>query len=151
MSKHLRIRLSSDERQHLENLIRRGNAPARAQTRARILLLADRSQEQPNTDEQVAHALLCSIGTVGNVRRRFAVQGLEAALFEKPRPGQQPKITGDIEARLTLLACSEPPKGKSRWTMRLLADKMVELGYLDTISHVAIHERLKKTNSSRGA
>lgn len=151
MSKHLRIHLSGDERQHLDTLIRKGNAPARVQTRARILLLAARSQEEPKTDEQIANALLCSIGTVGNVRRRFAAEGMAAALYEKARPGQQPKITGDIEAHLTLLACSEPPSGKSRWTMRLLADKMVELGYLDNISHVAIHARLKKTNSSRGA
>lgn len=150
MSKHLRIHLSCDEHQHLDNLIRKGNAPARVQTRARILLLADRSREEPKTDEQIAQALLCSIGTVGNVRRRFTAHGLEAALFEKPRPGRQPKITGNMEAHLTLLACSKPPQGKSRWTMRLLADKMVELGYLDNISHVAIHERLKKTRSNRG-
>jgi hypothetical protein len=75
---------------------------------------------------------------------------MEAALYDKPRPGRTPKITGDIEAKLTVLACSDPPEGRVRWTLRLLADRMVELGYLDSISDVAIYKRLKKTKSSPG-
>jgi len=75
---------------------------------------------------------------------------LDAALYEKPRPGASPKITGDIEAKLVTLACSDPPLGRSRWTLRLLADTMVELGYIDSISNVAVYQRLKKTNSSPG-
>ena len=150
MGKHLTIHLSDLQRQHLDNLIRAGTAPARAQSRARILLLSDRSQGECRTDQAIADALRCSRGTIGNVRRRFLDQGLEAALTEKPPPGQAPKITGDIEAQLTVLACSDPPQGKARWTVRLLADKLVELGWLESISHVAVHQRLKKTSSSPG-
>ncbi len=150
MSKHVSLSLCGQEREHLDNLIRKGNAPARVQTRARILLLSDQSQGQCRTEQQIADALLCSPGTVGNVRRRFAAQGLQGALYEKPRPGQRPKITGDIEAQLTLLACSDAPEGHARWTVRLLADKLVEMGCLDSISHVAVHQRLKKTRSSPG-
>ena len=150
MSRHVSISLSAQEREHLDNLIRKGNAPARVQTRARILFLSDQSQGQHRTEQQIADALLCSPSTVGNVRRRFAAQGLQAALVEKPRPGQRPKITGDIEAQLTLLACSDAPKGHERWTVRLLAKKLVEMGCLDSISHVAVYERLKKTNLNPG-
>ncbi len=150
MSKHVRISLSAAEREHLDNLIRKGNAPARVQTRARILLLSDQGRGQSHTEQQIADALLCSPGTVGNVRRRFAKEGLQASLYEKPRPGQAPKIIGDIEAQLTLLACSDAPEGHAHWTVRLLADKLVEMGCLEAISHVAVHQRLKKTRSSLG-
>ena len=75
---------------------------------------------------------------------------MESALFDKPRPGRKPKITGYIEAKITVLACSDPPEGHTRWTLRLLADRVVELGYLSDISHVAIGERLKKTRSNPG-
>ena len=150
MSKHVTISLCAEEREHLDNLIRTGNTPARVQTRARILLLSDQSQGQRRSEQGIAASLLCCPSTVGNVRRRFAREGLQSALFEKPRPGQVPKITGDIEAQLTVLACSDPPEGKARWTVRLLADKLVEMGCLDTISHVAVHERLKKTRSNPG-
>ena len=153
MGKHVTVQLTEKQRQHLDNLIKKGNAPARVQTRARILLLSDRGQGQPgerHTEQSIAASLLCSPGTVGNVRRRFAEGGLDGALYEKPRPGKAPKITGDIEAHLTTLACSHPPRGKARWTVRLLADKLVELGHLPSISHVAVHERLKKTRLSPG-
>ena len=150
MSKHVSIFLSAHEREHLENLIRKSDAPARVQTRARILLLSDQSQGQRRTEHSIAESLLCSPGTVGNVRRRLAKEGLDAALFEKPRPGHRPKITGDIEAQPSVLACSDPPQGKARWTVRLLADKLVELGCLESISHVAVHQRPKKTRSNPG-
>jgi hypothetical protein len=85
-----------------------------------------------------------------NVRRRFLSGGLQAALYDKGWPGAPPKFTGEVEAKLTMLACSDPPEGAARWTLRLLADKMVELGYVDSISHVTVGEMLKKTKSSRG-
>lgn len=151
MSNHTHVHLPDDPRQHLENLIRSGHAPARTQTRARILLLCDRNHAPKRTDAQIAQALLCSPGTVRNVRRRFVQEGLDAALYDKPRPGAVPKITGDIEAKITLLACSDPPAGRARWTLRLLAERVIELGYVERISHVAIGERLKKTRSSPGA
>jgi len=150
MGKHRPIELSAEERQQLEHLIRTGSTPARTHTRARILLLSDRSQGQKRTDADVASSLLCSIGTVRNVRRRFLSEDLQAALHDKPRPGQKPKVTGDVEARLTMLACSQPPKGHARWTLRLLADRMVELGYIESVSHVTVGEVLKKTHSSPG-
>jgi transposase len=150
MGKHIHINLSDEQRQELEHLIRTGNAPARTYTRARILLLTDRSQGQKRTDGEVAAALLCSQGTVANVRRRFHAGGLAAALYDKPRPGAQPKFTGEMEAKLTMLACSDPPAGHARWTLRLLAEQMIELGYVEYISHVTVGERLKKTNLSLG-
>jgi transposase len=150
MGKHRPIELSAEERQQLEQLIRTGSTPARTHTRARILLLSNRSQGQKRSDADVASSLLCSIGTVRNVRRRFLSEGLQAALYDKPRPGQKPKVTGDVEARLTMLACSQPPKGHARWTLRLLADRMVELGYIESVSHVTVGEVLKKTHSSPG-
>ena len=150
MKTQIPLYLNPDQRAHLEQLIRSGQAPARTQTRARILLLTDRSTAEARTDEAVVAALLCSKATVGNVRRRFLQEGMEAALYDKPRPGRQPKITGDIEAQITLLACSNPPEGQGRWTMRLLADQVVEVGLLETIHHTTIWERMKKTRSSPG-
>jgi transposase len=120
------------------------------QARARILLLADRSRGERRTDEQVAAAVVTSVMTTKRTRWRFLQEGLEAALAEKPRPGRPPKITGEIEAQLTVLACSEPPEGHARWTLRLLADRLVELGYLESISHTAVADRLKKTKSNLG-
>ena len=150
MGKHISIHLTDEQRAELEQLIRSGSAPARTHTRARILLLSDRSQGQKRTLAEVVAALLCSKGTVRNVRRRFWREGLPAALYDKPRPGQEPKVTGDIEARLTMLACSAPPAGQGRWTLRLLAERMIELGYIGYISHVTVGEVLKKTRSSPG-
>jgi transposase len=150
MSKALTFSLTQAQRELLQGLIHAGNAPARTQTRARILLLADRSQRTRRTDAQVSEAVLCSLATVGNIRRRFVRDGLEAALQDKPRPGAAPKITGDIEAHLVTLCCSDPPEGEARWTLRLLAGRVVELGLLGSLSHVAVGERLKKTNLSPG-
>jgi transposase len=150
MSKALIFSLTQAQRELLQGLIHAGNAPARTQTRARILLLADRSQGTRHTDTQVSEALLCSLATVGNIRRRFVRDGLEAALQDKPRPGAAPKITGDIEAHLVTLCCSDPPEGEARWTLRLLAGRIVELGLLGSLSHVAVGERLKKMNLNPG-
>jgi transposase len=131
-------------------LIRTGDAPARTNTRARILLLSDRSQGQKRTDQEVADAALCSKSTVINIRRRFLSGGLPAALYDKGWPGATPKFTGEVEAKLTMLACSDTPDGAARWTLRLLAERMIELGYVDYISHVTVRALLKKTNSSLG-
>lgn len=144
MGTHRDIELTEEQRTEREQLIRTGDAPARTHTRARILLLSDRSQGQKRTDQEVADAVLCSKSTVVNVRRRFLSGGLASALYDKGWPGAKPKFTGDVEATLTMLACSDPPEGAARWTLRLLADKMVELGYVDSISHVTVREILKK-------
>ena len=148
MSQPLSVYLSDAQRQHLDTLITKGISPARVQTRARILLLCDRSQNEKRTQQQVADALLCCPPTVSQVCRRFALQGLDAALSEKPRPGKAPKITDDIEAHLVMLACSSPPEGQARWTFKLLADKLVSLELVDSISEVAVYKRLKKRNKA---
>lgn len=150
MGQHIPIHLTTEQRNELERLTRAGHSPARTQTRARILLLSDQSNGQKRTAKAVAAALLCSPSTVANVRRRFNQSGLQVALYERPRPGQKPKVTGDIEAKLTMLACSQPPEGYARWTLRLLAEQMVELEYIDYLSHVTVGEVLKKTKLSLG-
>jgi transposase len=150
MGKHLHIKLSETERTELEQLIHAGNAPARKQTRARILLLTDRSQGEKRKDREVAEAVLCSLSTVRSIRRRYVEGDLRRALDDKGWPGAKPKLTGEVEAKLIMLACSEPPKGAARWTLRLLADRLVELGYVESVSHVTVGEWLKKTNSSLG-
>jgi transposase len=144
------IQLSEPERTYLEGLLHRGATSARVQTRARVLLLSDRSRGARHTDEEVAAAALTSVSTAKRTRWRFLQEGLEAALAEKPRSGRPPKITGEIEAQLTVLACSQPPEGHARWTLRLLADQLVELGYVESISHMAVSNRLKKMRSSPG-
>ena len=144
MGKHTHITLNSEERAELEKLIRTGNAPARTPTSARILLLSDRSQGQKRTDQDVADAVVCSRNTVLKVRRRFLSGGWHAALDDKGWSGAPPTFTGEVEATLTMLACSEPPEGAARWTLRLLADKMVELGDGDSISHGTVGEIQKK-------
>ncbi len=151
MSKHEHVYLTPEQRAHLEGLIHAGSVRARTQTRARILLLTDRTLPQRLTDAEIAGALLCNKNTVGNVRRRFLHGGMDTALYDQPRPGATPKLTGDVEAHLTLLACSTPPDGKQRWTLRMLADKLVQLQLVDSISDVAVMHHLKKTSSSRGA
>jgi transposase len=118
--------------------------------RARILLLLDRSHGEKRKLEEIADAMLTSIGTVSNVKRRYLAGGLEQGLYDRPRPGAKPKIDGEVEAHLLALVCSDPPEGQERWTLRLLADKLVELELVESISHVAVRDTLKKTNSSPG-
>lgn len=150
MGKHRHIYLDKEEHILLNQLVRKGESGARVQTRARILLLSDRSQGRKRTLAEVADSALCSVGTVRNVKRNYFAGGVEAALYEKPRPGAEPKFTGEVEAQLTMLACSEPPAGHASWSLRLLANRMVELEYVDDISHVTVGKILKKTNCSPG-
>ena len=150
MSKHIPLYLKPEQRAELETLIKSGNASARVQTRARILLLSDRSLGDFRKDADIAKVLLCTSGTVLTIRHRCLQEGLQAALYEKPRPGATPKITGDIEAQLAVIACSDPPEGQARWTVRLLTERVIELGLVETISIPTIWERLKKIQSSPG-
>ena len=145
-----KVNLSAAQRSHLEKMISSGHDSARVLARARILLLTDRSLGSRRTDDEVAEAVMVCTATVLLTRKEFALHGLESTIYDKPRPGAVPKITGDIEARITMLACSDPPEGHARWTLRLLADRSVKLGYIDSISHVAIGNRLKKTESNPG-
>lgn len=118
---------------------------ARAQTRARVLDLLART-EHPGS---IANVLKVGIATVYNIQKRFLDGGLEAALKEKPRSGKPPVIKPEAKAKITALACSDAPAGRSRWTLRLLADKSVEMGYIESISHMEVGRILKKTLYSR--
>lgn len=138
--------LDEEQRSYLQDLLRKGQARARMLTRARILLLS--AEGKP--DDFIADALKVSPQTIRNIRRRFAEEGLEAALTERPRPGGRPKLNGKQEAFLVALACSDPPEGREHWTMQLLADKLVELGMVDSISDETVRRVLKKTKSNPG-
>jgi len=144
------VRLSEDERSALETITRSGKSLARVQLRARILLLTDHNRKDRLLDDQIIQTISTSRNTIQRTRINFIAGGLEAAIYDKPRSGRTPKITGEIEAKLTMLACSDPPEGCGRWTLQLLADQMVTLGYIDSISDVAVYKRLKKTNLSLG-
>jgi transposase len=146
MSKRIYIQLKEPERQELEQRVRKGIRSARELTRARVLLLSDQGQGVG----QVAEAVMCRPGTVINIKKRYLEGGLDAALYDRPRPGAPPKITGEVEAHLIALTCSDPPAGYAQWTLRLLADQLVELALVESISHTAVGKVLKKTNSSPG-
>ena len=148
MAKH--IYLKDDERTDLEQLIKSGTNSARVIARARTLLLLDRSQGKQRTISEVGDAVMVSRGTVGNVKQRYFAGGTERALYDLPRPGAKPKVDGEVEAQLIALVCSDPPVGRARWTLRLLAKELVALEVVDYISHVTVGEVLKKTNLSLG-
>src|ERR1044072_1846388 len=139
------IKLSNDDLSSLKTLLRRGSAPARTQTRARGLDLLHRGQHP----EQVAETLQVSEAPVFNINLRYLEEGLDAALFDKPRSGKPPTIDGKMRAQITALACSRAPAGHAGWTLRLLADRAVKLGIVATISHTAVKKILKKPASSR--
>jgi DNA-binding transcriptional ArsR family regulator len=148
MKKKYPVILTQTEREQLKNLIAAGTAPARKLTHARILLKADQGSEGPGwVDEQVADAVEVSQPTVSRVRKQYFEEGLEAAINRRP-PNREyhRKLDGKQEARLVALACSEPPEGQARWSLRLLADKMVELEVVDDLSYQTVRRTLKKTN-----
>jgi transposase len=151
--KRYRVTLDAQERQGLSDLIAAGRAAARKLAHARILLKADAAEGGPAwPDGRIAEALEVSTATVERVRQRFVERGLEAALDRKPRerPAREIKLDGRAEARLIALACSAPPDGRAVWTMQLLADKLVELEVVDSISDETVRTALKKMRSSRG-
>jgi putative transposase len=140
------VKLPEEDREYLNRFIRRGKAPARSLTRARILLMADEGY----SNNEIAEVLKTTRPTVNRIRKRYFQEGLDSAINEKPRSGAPPKIDGTVEAQITLLACSEPPEGRSTWTMQLLADKAVELGTIDSISAMSINRILKKVKPNHG-
>lgn len=150
MQKRYVVELTEDERETLKKLISRGSAPARMLNRARILLKADtgkHSEGEALTDEGIARMLETSAATVGRVRTRLFRQGLDAAL-ERSAPDRvyERSLEGRAEAHLIALACSDPPSGRARWSLRLLAEKAVELGMVENLSHETVRKTLKKTN-----
>lgn len=143
------VKLDPGERGRLNRLTVGGSIGVRKLNRVKILLLADENSEKGNkTDKEIAKKLDVSEATVVRTRRSFMEKGLDA-LEEKPRNGRPPGISGEERAKITALACSDAPVGFGRWTLRLLADKVVELDLVDSISHSTVGEILKKTKSSR--
>lgn len=145
------VELTKEEREDLLKIIKKGKGSAYKIKHANILLKADQGPYGENwTDIEIADAFNCQFNTVFNVRKRFVEDGLERALGRKNRENYERKLNGEQEAKLTVLACSDPPEGYSRWTMVLLADKMVELGIVESISPATIQRTLKKMNLSLG-
>lgn len=140
------VNLTDEELATLHELVRKGIAPARKITRAHILLHA----HDGASDQAIADALHIGRATVERVRKRFVEGNLERALSEAKRPGKKRKLDGKQEALLVATACSTPPDGRARWTMQLLADKLITLTDLDTLSDETVRRTLKKTTSSRG-
>jgi len=147
MAKKYRVTLTAEERAELERMLGKGKADSRKLAHARILLQTDAGDGGPaRTDEQVASGLNVSTRTVERVRQRFVEDGLQAALLPKPTSRIYARLLdGAQEAHLIALACTKPPAGKRRWTLRLLAAQVVELGYADAVSHETVRRMLKKT------
>lgn len=150
MRRKYEVQLTAKERTLLQDMTRKGTAAAYKIKHAHILLKADRGGAAWG-DEHIAEAYAIHANTVAAVRRRYAAHGLEAAVNRKHReePGQKPIFDGEKEARLLALSCGEPPQGRARWTLHLLADKVVELKIVDSVSHETVRKALKKTSSSR--
>lgn len=150
MKKKYPVILSETKREECQRLIAAGTATARKLTHARILLKADQSTQGPGwVDEKVAEAVEVSQPTVSRVRKQYFEEGLEAALNRRaPNREYHRKLDGEQEARLVALACSEPPEGQARWSLRLLADKLVELKVVEEVSYQTVRRTLKKTTSS---
>ncbi len=150
MKQHV-VRLVPAERAVLGDLIAAGSAPARPLTHARILLKTDQGADGPAwPDARIAEALEIGVRTVARVRRRWANGGLDEALHRRPTGPRPRKLDGAQEARLVALACAAPPAGHARWTLRLLAGRLVELEVVDGIAPNTVRAALKKTSSSRG-
>jgi hypothetical protein len=152
MEKFYRVTLTVKERQELRALVSKGKAAARKLVRARILLLADQAEGGPaQADPEIVKSLGCGRVTVERVRKQFVVEGLEATLDPKPTSRTyERRLDGKAEAHLVALTCGAPPEGRGRWTLRLLANRMVALGYVESVSHEAVRQTLKKTSLSRG-
>ena len=151
-AKKYRVQLTREEREELKALVSRGRAAAYKQTHARILLLSDEAQaDRAMKDEEIARALQVGGATVERVRRRCVEGGIEAALGRKEQLNRRrKKLDGQGEAHLIAMACGEPPRGRASWTLKLLADRLVECEVVDRISPETVRQTLKKTNSSLG-
>jgi transposase len=152
LAKKVVVRLTADQRRTLERVVSTGEHPALTTRRARILLKADADGPDAWTDERIAQALDTTRMTVMRVRQQFAAEGLDATLHRKKPTGRQyRKLDGAQEAQLVAIACSKAPEGQARWTMELLAERLVELNVVDSISPSTVCRALQKTNSSRGS
>ena len=150
--KGYRVKLSAEERQELKTLVSRGRGAAYKQTHGRVLLLSDEAHvDGAMKDEDIARVLQIGRATVERVRRRCVEEGIEAALGRKRQVNRRPKrLDGQGEAHLIALACGERPEGRASWTLKLLADRLVECEVVESISTETVRQTLKKTNSSLG-
>jgi transposase len=147
MGKKYIVTLTGEERAQLQKLVSVGKSAARRLKHARILLLADGSpQGLKRSDEEIVEALQGGIRTVERVRQRFVEEGFDAALDPKPRPHLPRKLSGQVKSDIVTLAKSNPPRGRKRWTLRLLATQLVELKSLEKLSHESVRQVLKKTD-----
>jgi hypothetical protein len=153
MVKKYKVRLSKEERVQLETLVNRGKEAAHKRRHAQILLKADEGEFGPGwTDEKIVEALDVGLSAIARLRECLVTAGLEAALTRaKPDRSHRRKIDGETEAHLIALACSTPPEGRAKWTLTLLAGKMVELSYVESVSHEAVRQALKKTKLNHGS
>lgn len=140
------VQLKAEERERLLEMTRKGKTSARMLRRAQILLLSDEGAK----DETIAATLKCSVSTVERTRKCYIQSGVDRALREKPRPGAKPRLDGRAEAHLVAVACSDPPEGRAVWTMQLLANHLVELKLVESVSAETVRRTLKKTRSSPG-
>ena len=153
MAKRYLVRLADDERPQLKTLLAKKRLAAQKRKRAQILLKADTSENGPGwIDTRIAEAFDVTVATVENVRKRCVLDGFDAAIERKKqcRPSRQRVLDGQKEARLVALCCSKVPAGRGRWTLRMLADELVELKIVDTISYETVRTVLKKTNCNLG-
>lgn len=150
--KRYKVTLTNEEQEQLETLIHRGKSNTRVLTRARILLKADEGKNRPGwTDEKIKEAADVSIPTIERVRKRFVLESFDTAIYDRRHHGAPKTVMGgETEAHLIALACSKPPEGRKRWTMNLLADRMVELSYAAHIGRETVRSTLKKMNLSLG-
>lgn len=152
MEKRYRVTLPEAERQELQAMVRAGKAAARKLVRARVLLLADQAEGGPaKSDPEIIEALGCGRATVERIRKQFVEEGLEETLQPKPSMRvYERRLDGKAEAHLVAIACGAPPEGRSRWTLRLLGDRLVALGHVESVAHETVRQTLKKTNLSLG-
>ena len=152
MTKKYRVTLEAEEREYLRQLLSKGKADVRRLKHAQVLLAADEAEDGPGyKDAEIAATVSVGTATVERVRRRFVEEGLELALspYRTPKRQYATKLDGEAEARLIAIACSSPPEGRSRWTLSMLADRMVELKHVDCVSRETVRQALKKMSSSR--
>lgn len=147
MKKQFLVKLTDEERNELRDITRKGKAGARKINRARIVLLADAGKK----DREIIEGLGVSASTVARTRQRFAEEGLERAMTDKPRSGRPPALDGKQAAFLVALTCSESPEDRETWTMQLLADKLIEVGIVESISDESVRRTLKKMSLSLGS
>jgi len=141
-----RLEINEEKRQKLQEIIRKGENKTRVITRARIMLLSDAGR----TDQQVAEALQVGLATVERIRRRAVREGIEVALVDRPRLGPKPMLSAKQQAQLVAIACSDPPPGQKRWTIRLLMEEVMKQKIVDSISFETVRRVIKKTMSNPG-